>query len=194
MDIYELWADSNHTQVLVYQNEEDVIDFRTLLNGSSIKDKWEPPIVEILKDDEHEDRILSDMVGFYGLPTFSERIPKSLNDILVNNGELLPLESGDDKYNIFNVLNIIDVLDEELSNIKYLSSGKVMKINEYVFNEKLLLNEYIFKIPQLIWSVPLVTDKFVDFIYKNELKGFLFKKVNQRKTGSETEGSPQNYA
>jgi len=47
-----------------------------------------------------------------------------------------------------NVTRVIDALDEQQSSVIRLTTGKIMSITKYVFDEELLINAPISKISQ----------------------------------------------
>lgn len=109
------------------------------------------------------------------IPVFSQRAIDTLNDLLVPNGELLPLVCPGYSYSAFNVTSILDVLDEDLSDIIYFnSSKKVMDIEKYMFRPEKLTGAVIFKIPQFYRSYVFVTDIFVKRVQEAGLTGFKF--------------------
>lgn len=177
MNIYELWADSSIYPVFVYKNESEVASRRITLNGEVIGKAWMPPEIELFNQD-YEEKSCSDMPGFYAHPVFSEKATEALKQVLIENGELLPLPYSSGMYYLYNTTKIIDVLNESESKVKRYSSGRIMRVLEYQFVCEKLKGVKIFKIPQLISSVPLVTDEFVDQVKSNNLSGLLFKKIS----------------
>lgn len=100
--------------------------------------------------------------------------------MLEGNGEVLRINILDeeDDYNIYNVTSIVDALDKEHSTIKYFrSSGRIMRIKEYVFNKESLEGIHIFKLPEPRFKKPFVSEEFVRIIEKSGFTGFRFELV-----------------
>ncbi len=88
--------------------------------------------------------------------------------------ELLPMEVEGQPHYIVNIINVIDCLDKENSEIKYFKSNptKIMRIVKHVFHEKHTMDSYLFKLP----SFPdmFCTQKFKDLVEHNGLTGLRF--------------------
>ena len=111
-----------------------------------------------------------------GYPVVTERVIKIIQKYLERNVEILPLQHEKYKLFLLNIINIIDCLDKENSDIVYLPSGNIMKINKYKFNEDLLTNVHIFKIPQRSGAV-FVSEELKSLIEQSKFKGFQFTKI-----------------
>jgi hypothetical protein len=89
-------------------------------------------------------------------------------------GEFLEMKYGNESVYAFNVTNVIDVLDENKSEVKrFKSSGRIMSIERYEFIPHLLEDQVIFKIPQQKVRI-YVTDKFVKRVNEHGLVGLEF--------------------
>lgn len=68
-------------------------------------------------------------------------------------GELLPVANNGREYQLLNVLECINCLDQEKTEWKYTkSSGKRMRILKYAFNKSMFPESSVFKIPENIAS------------------------------------------
>jgi hypothetical protein len=137
---------------------------------------WVPLEVETIEEKPRDRTLpLADFPVLGSTPTFSKKAVDELLDLLVENGELLPLVFPGASYYVYNVTCTIDALDEAASDVKYFSSGRVMDVRRHVFRMN-QVSAPIFKIPQLRGSV-YVTDRFVDRVQAAGLTGFEFSDV-----------------
>ena len=97
----------------------------------------------------------------------------ALADLLIPNGELLPIYCGGEKLFLYNVTRVIDALDELNSEIDEYE-GVLTAIDEYCFFPERLANEVVFKIPQDVTGDTYVTDIFLERVRKAGLRGFDF--------------------
>ncbi len=112
------------------------------------------------------------------IPAFSRKAVDALKDMLEANGELLRLESKIGEYYAYNVTTVADVLDRDLSKIKWYSGGSVVanEIKKYVCNSERLKDLSIFRIIEKPSST-FVTQTFVDRVLQCNLQGFNFTKL-----------------
>lgn len=79
---------------------------------------------------------------------------------------------------VLNITEIIDCLDYEHSKLKFFkSSGRLMRVEEYVFDKAALDDAVIFKPPEELKAQPYVTGQFKKITESNGIKGFKFKLV-----------------
>jgi len=177
MNVFELKADANHYEVLALADEKDWNKVLERL-GEPMCPMWSPLKVEILRDDEHKDRLPSDFPSLGGvLPVFSRRAVEALKDVLTANGEILPLDCPEGDYLAYNTRKIVDALDEGRSALKRFKDGGVMHVVHYEFHPSRLDEVSIFKIPQTVRSRTYVTDEFVRRVREAGLAGFNFVPV-----------------
>ncbi|MEN9223102.1 MAG: hypothetical protein Q6M04_11770 [Thermostichus sp. BF3_bins_97] len=101
----------------------------------------------------------------------SQRAVDLLGDILLANGELLPLiYEGEDTYFAYNVTNIIDVLDKEETQRRNRSS-----ITRPAFCLDKIGDNIIFKVPETRLVRTYVTDGFIEKVQSTPLTGFKFR-------------------
>jgi hypothetical protein len=101
-----------------------------------------------------------------------------IGDFLSNEVELLPIDVEGIDYKLINIINIVDCLDEDKSEIKYFKNSRdVNKIIRHVFDTDLLINVKLFKIPQRKRTDIFATDAFRDKILQSGLTGLEFRLV-----------------
>lgn len=110
-------------------------------------------------------------------PVFSRRAVDALGDMLVSNGDLLPLNTKVGEYFLFVVQTKIDALNVAKSRLSRSRDDQVAaRIVSFNFRAEKLDNATIFRIPEQP-NYTLVTDHFKDRVEQAGLNGFEFAKV-----------------
>src|SRR5690606_31418146 len=157
------------------ENEEKKFDRYDNLFGKSVKSMWQPLRIKILEGEESLPK--SDFPHLIsGFPIMSRRAKEVLHDLIAPYVEFLPLESsfGGEYYGI-NVLEEVDALDEEASELKRFSDGRVMVVHKYVFKPDTVEGKVIFRIPQD--NSIFVTDLFADKVWESRLMGLKLEEL-----------------
>jgi hypothetical protein len=108
------------------------------------------------------------------LPVFSEKAFKVLTPFLDNHIQVLPLKNPDLFYYAINVTNVIDAIDYNLSDLEKLADGRTIEIKNHVFKKQEVINQHIFKTPELPTLFVYVSDRFRQAVIDNRLSGFNF--------------------
>lgn len=182
----------SHTEnrtMRIYQLHPDVESYRWLslvdesefgilsdLNDRSAGASWRPLAVEWIEDELNDGKPDSDFPTLGTTPVMTQRAVDSLLDLLVENGELLPLELGSTRYYAYNVTRNVDALDEGRSEIVRFSSGRVMRVSRYEFYPDRIRDLSIFKLPQLRSDV-FATSVFYKRVRDAGLSGFQFTEI-----------------
>lgn len=178
MNIYLLGSDSDNYHPLTQINEADLFIY-SKFNGKTIGSEWVPFEVQILSEPDDELLPSGDFSMIFSvIPVFSQKAVEALGDLLLTNGELLPLSYSEGEYYAFNITTIVDVLNIPECDVVYFpNSEKVMTIRKYQFLLDHLADLQIFKVVQLPISQSFVTERFVEKVVKAGLTGFKFEKV-----------------
>lgn len=176
MSVYRLKPDNDqyHNFALV-EDRHSAIFHRS--NGTPMLQDWTPVRITAADTDD-ELAVLADHALLGTIPVVSDYAAQALTDILTANGELLPLVYPRRPYFAYNVTNVVDALDEQRSSVIKFSSGRVMSVDRFAFNEGRLLGHTIFKIPQLAHTHVLVTDGFIKRARQARLSGFVFEPLS----------------
>ena len=137
-----------------------------------LSDVWRPRVVfgESNPDNDYPTIGLS-------VPAFSQRAVKGLGEMLVANGELLPLVSSIGTYFAFNVTTIVAALDHDQSEILWsVDAAWAMDIEHFAFIPESLAGATIFR-PREVPNYFLVTDAFVARARASHLRGMSLRKV-----------------
>lgn len=174
MAVWEITFDSDTFQHLEVPSSENLAWMDTFI-GDSLVNVWQPITVSISWD---RNKIQGDFPSIGGAPpVFNERALHFLQPLIQNDIEALPLICPTEKLYAINIIKVLDCLDKEKSQIKYLSSGRVMRIERYVFKEGCLADSNIFKIPEQIKNRHYVSDAFKSMVEMKNLKGMVFKQI-----------------
>ncbi|WP_181739196.1 imm11 family protein [Thermoactinomyces mirandus] len=137
---------------------------------------WKPIRLKESEIDKNKSNPLPDCLVILGdVPIFSERGKSQVESHLSDYGEFLPFISEFGSFYAFHLLEQINALDEEKSEVlRFKSSGRIKRITNYVFKPDQIANRLLFKIPQHP-TILFVTDEFVSLIHGSGLQGFDFE-------------------
>jgi hypothetical protein len=113
-----------------------------LINGESRSATWKPISVEIIDEDLGRPLFKSDWLGSDAL-IFKPRAVESMEPLLREFGELLPLKCDGERLAVYNP-RALDALDETLSSIVRFESKRIMDITRYVFHTDVIKGVEIF--------------------------------------------------
>ena len=172
MKVYKLKADGDRFQSLVPLDRTNSIDVFRRFDGTPMGDSWRPWPVEIFTVNTSQPKSDSPLLAT-NVPAFSARAAEALHELLIPNGELLPLSCADGSYFAYNVTNVVDALDSARSSFIRYSDGGIMDVSQYQFLENLIGT--IFKIPQTVRMDVFVSDEFKLAVEAHKLIGFDFE-------------------
>ncbi len=117
----------------------------------------------------------------FSVPAMSQKAYDVLSNSFQNLVEIFPLAPNKKygQYYFMNIINLLDCLDVEKSDLKFFSDGKtIMRIKRYVFQEKILdMNTTIFKLENLRRGEIFVNEETKLLIENAGLEGFIFTQV-----------------
>ena len=164
--------------VLKHQTTENFRYLDEKFNESPIEN-WTPLEVDIIT--KGGNKKVSDAPCFwdnFGYPVLSSKALKWVEDLLSEKVEILPLIHEKYDFYALNVMNIINCLDLEKCIVeRFPSSGRIMRIEKYVFYPDHLENQHLFKMAEAIKTHVCVSDEFRNRVLDSKLKGFVFKEL-----------------
>lgn len=180
MTIFQLRADVRTHQYLVTETDSFWRSSLSVFDGTPLEDRWTPLSVSVLVEDESGS--YSELLppgdftelNLSGIPVFSDKAVKVLDELIQPYGELLMLSGAGKRYSVFNVTAFVDALDESKSDLVRFASGKIMTVNRYAFRRDVSVDIPIFKLPQLPRGPVFVSADFVDRVRTSGLSGFDF--------------------
>ncbi len=152
----------------------ELLQFVDSLGTKRNTSEWIPLKIQIHRNKR---RKICDYPGFV-VPVFSEKAVDVIRDFLISKADILPLDCGDERYFLINVYNKVDCIDYDQAQYTKFDSGRVREFKKYAFKQEMLINEHIFKIPEIIGkSMVFVSDEFRNRVINNDLIGFNFIEV-----------------
>jgi A nuclease family of the HNH/ENDO VII superfamily with conserved AHH len=134
-------------------------DEQYVSRGESKAATWRVPDARWERD---TGRPIPDFEMLTDLPVVTTEAYEALQPVLDGRGEVLPLDVTDGPDAVaFNVTRVIDALDEERSEIKRFSSGRVMRVARPVFIPDRVKDETVFRVTTYPRTV-YVTDRFLE--------------------------------
>ncbi len=113
-----------------------------------------------------------------GVLVFSEKAIEKLYDVMKDDIEILALDCDYGTFSLINVTTVLEALDHENSKMDFFEgTNQIMYIEKYAFFEDRIKGHNIFRIIEQKASRIFVTDKFVQTVKQNKLKGFRFSLV-----------------
>ncbi|WOH53609.1 imm11 family protein [Bradyrhizobium sp. sBnM-33] len=106
-----------------------------------------------------------------------EHAARVLAPLLDRSGELLPLECPEADLWLFNVLTVVDALNEEKSELVRFDDGDILDVERYVFRPELTEGLVVFKVPQLLRGPLFLGDEFVSAVKAAGLRGSEFTQL-----------------
>jgi hypothetical protein len=194
MNVWNLKADCNNDVMLMVEPQLDAGGyFRRNFIGQSIGQDWQSPPIDVL----YKKKRLRDFVHLSGsVPVISQKAKDALAPFIASECEILPLlELRGKPFYAINVLNVIDCLDIEKSDISWAPDlpRRIWRINKYIFDETRIPQEtMLFKIPNEAISNIFVTRKFIDCVIDHGLRGAAFRDPSQDNIILSALGKPTN--
>lgn len=121
---------------------------------------------------ENTDCPLNDFVdGYFQAPYISDRARRLLEPIVGQEAEFRSIGQilGND-YFVMNIINLVDCLDKERSEITWSTDGRILLLAKAVFFHQRIRARAVFKIPEYPSRI-YVTNEFVDNVRQHRLTG-----------------------
>ena len=146
-------------------------------DGRNHKETWEP--IKIIRMEPELEQEFGDFPCFSdGVQIFSDRVIDVIEEMIGNSVEFLPTITDEGVFWLVNITNVVNCIDYEKSQFRsFSSSGRIMVFEKYSFVEEKVRNEDIFRIVDMPYYRPFVSDRFKEVIEANDFKGFIFKLV-----------------
>lgn len=160
MKIYQFAVQEGYESAV--PEADDEVEIFLGFDGSAKASAWTPIRMELVKEDRGHHYLPSDMPWFAGnAPVLKQPAVDVLSPVLTKDGELLPLACDDANLWVFNVMTVLDALDEDRSEVIRFSNGRIMRVNSFAFRPDRLRRVGAFKVPQLLRSALFVTEEVV---------------------------------
>jgi hypothetical protein len=155
--------------------------FIELRKGVRCADWWQPVPMEWSRATVRRNRGKPvDVINLMGNGlAFSERAAEVLIPLVGDVIELLPLtHDGPGRFQVVNLLDIVDCLDEERSQIERFYDGSIQSVERYAFKPGSIDGHHLFKCKQ--WGLhDLVSAEFKALVEEKGLVGAYFRAVGE---------------
>ncbi|MFC9439869.1 imm11 family protein [Nocardia sp. NPDC057030] len=157
---------------------------RLSFDGVPKLDSWQPMEMESVREEGSE--APSDFPwSLSSTLLLKDRAIDVLGPGLGEFGELLPARFSGSRLAVLNVVNVLDALDEEASEIARFESGEIMMVESHVFRPDRIPARAVFKIPQAVYNGDIFyTDEIVREFEDSGFTGLWFKALWDTERGS----------
>ncbi|MBY0206223.1 imm11 family protein [Paenibacillus cucumis (ex Kampfer et al. 2016)] len=157
-------------------------------NGEVKATKWTPTTVKTLYKKRHSD--FPSLI--IGKPIVRGNVRMVLEPLMSRQVEFLPLMHEELKLYVVNVINVLDCVDWNRSDIRTYSDGSWADFNKLVFDfSKIPVDTYMFKIKETATVEVFVTDLFKQVVEEHKFKGLNFNVVYDSEFTQEKEAERQ---
>lgn len=166
--IYRLYVNYRDNAPLVSFAKQDFLHHH--FNGKPELSVWKKPRIRISGSSKPLKDVL---MGSFQAPIVSENFVRVMQPICHSTVEFLPLMVlRNVPYYVLNVIEVIDCLDMERSDIVYSPSfpDKIMRVDRFVFRSQARRGVPMFKIPQDMDEI-FVRQLFIEAARENHLSG-----------------------
>lgn len=177
MRYYVYRPDANRFNGIGLKTEDrDVIKVRNI--DAPVLETWTPVVVHGFDDNPGKEGDFPSLSNFNEIPVMSERAWDALHPLISYCCEALPIIHPTGKpYFIIHVMETIDGLDADRSEVKRYTDGGIMRVVRYSFKPEMLKGKHIFKLPLESGGELIVDDDFRRAVEANGLKGLQFKEL-----------------
>lgn len=178
MRYYLFRPDANHYAAVGVSVEESdrVVDVH--FSDQPAISAWVPVQVFGFEDNPSAVGDFPSLSNFFRVPVVSRRAWDILQPFLGHCCEALPIidPTGNAKF-IVHVLDTVDCLDLENSEVERFEDGGVMWVERYSLKTHMVLGKHMFKLPRRSGGELLVDEEFRRIVEANGLKGLKFKEL-----------------
>jgi hypothetical protein len=184
---------TTETMVLTAVNSEESSGhpISTNFKGQSKREEWWPIKIDTLYRNKY-----TDFPHFIiGQPMVSDKVKQILEPYKKDEVEFLPIAHDEMDMYMVNVMNILDCVDWERSEVKWFEEEYFMGFNKLRFDFKKIPDHvYMFKIKETAATEVFVTETFRELIEHNHLQGLSFSVVYDSEFTDDKElEQQQNY-
>lgn len=179
MKYYRYDTDVTHFNAVGLRNEDREHVLAMHSKSIILSPTWQPIVVHGFDDEnpgiEGDFPSLND---YSKIPVLSQRAWDVLRPVIGNVCEaLLIRHPTEEPFYIINVLDIVDCLDEEKSEVDRYSDGRIRRVLRFCFKRNMLAGKHIFKTPRKSGRDLIVSEEFRRLVEQNELKGLRFREL-----------------
>jgi hypothetical protein len=175
--VYRPDAD-NYAGIGASANEHDkIVDIH--YNDQPLLGSWKPVVFHGFDDNPVIEGDFPSLSDFWEIPVMSQRAWRVLRPLIEYCCEALPIENHTGRpFTIIHVMDTVDCLDLDASEVERYADGRVMHIDRYALKEDMLKDKHIFKLPRESGRELLVNEVFRGAVERNNLEGLVFKDLS----------------
>lgn len=177
MHIWEITFDTDRFQNLTFVHPGFDFQQTTWMRwfaGRPLAQEWQAITVARETTDQ---RLRGDFPSLPGAFICNQRALDTLYPLIVGHVEVLPLICDTENLYVINIIQVLDCLNHELSQFKRFSSGRIMRVEKYVFKEGCIGTVPLFKIPEQIDNRIYASDMFKQAVEQHGLQGIVFTEI-----------------
>jgi hypothetical protein len=163
---------NNYAGIGVSCDDDDFI-IRLHNDNLPLLPQWIPLFAHRFDNDAAlKDGDFPSLTNFWRVPVMSQRAWDRLYPLIGYCCEPLPIVHPSGKpFFVIHVMETIDCLDTDRSEVKRFSDGGIMRVIRYAFNDEMLIGKHIFKLPRECGGELIVDDEFRQAVERNSLNG-----------------------
>ena len=158
----------------IWSKDLELRSYALGFKGKPMSKNWKVTTVDFVDEGNRDFDIC---VATSPLYIFTKRAVKILEKQLLKHGELLALDSPNDKYIAYHCTNVIkNIFDSEKSEINWLDKeeGWINEVEKFTLRREYLSNSSIFRIESKYSNHTFFNDDFRKIVKENNLKAFEF--------------------
>ncbi len=178
MKYYRYRPDANNFAGIGFSQDDNQRIVDVHYTDTPLADRWVAPVAHGFEDNPETQGDFPSLSNFWRVPVVSQPAWDALNPLIGYCCEALPIIHLTGKpYYIVHVMETVDCLDTDRSEVKRFSDGGIMRIVRYSFRHELLPGKHIFKLPRKCAGDLIVDDDFREAVEANALKGLNLKQL-----------------
>jgi hypothetical protein len=140
--------------------------------------QWTAPIAHGFTEDVETQSDFPSLSNFWRIPVMTEHAWDSLRPLIGYCCEALPIvHPSGEPFFIIDVMDTVDCLDGDRSEVKRFTDGGIMRVVRYSLRKETAQGKHIFKLPGHSGGELIVDEEFRRIVESNGLKGLLFKEL-----------------
>lgn len=180
MKIYSFFANSDRFQYLLAKDGFSWVDFNDTIKRTDLVSEEIPRLqanlVRSHPDQRRRTLMPTDFPSFGLAVCCSERARSALDPLLDDVCEWLPVEAGNEVYWVMHITRVLDALDREKSDVRWLAADRAESVRRYAFRSQVVGSDTAFRLPEL-GSQIFFTDAIVDRATSRSLAGATWKEL-----------------
>jgi len=148
-------------------------------DGKAIGAKWNPPEVQLWEEAGEQAKPMGQFPAFGGFFVIDQTALEILRPVIQSTIiEALPLPCSIEGLSVLNIQRV-DCIDHSRAELKYFSSGRIMRVSKFAFVQTNLKGKHLFRLGEESFLKVFADDIFKHAVEKNGLHGLRFFALDQ---------------